>query len=79
MRAGCAQIKTDNIEMEVDVMRELTVAEIECVSGAHGVCTPGNSYGGIEDTGGVGQDLIDIYEGLVMATSHVIERVANAL
>ena len=59
-------------------MRELTNAEIQCVSGATGVCTPSNSYGGIENTGGVGQDLINIYEGLVMAFSHVIERVANA-
>ncbi len=63
-------------------MRELTTSEIEFVSGATGVCTPedgGNDYGGITDTGSIGSELIEIYEGLVMATSHVIERVANAL
>jgi bacteriocin-like protein len=63
-------------------MRELTTSELACVSGGTGVCTPensGNDYGGITDTGSVGQELIEIYEGLVEATSHIIERVANAL
>lgn len=63
-------------------MRELTTRELEMVAGGTGVCTPddsGNDYGGITDTGTVGDDLIGIYEGLVAATSHIIERVANAL
>jgi bacteriocin-like protein len=63
-------------------MRELTTSELACVSGGTGVCTSensGNDYGGITDTGSVGQELIEIYEGLVEATSHIIERVANAL
>lgn len=63
-------------------MRELTTSEFELVSGGTGVCTPedsGNDYGGITDVGSVGPELIEIYEGLVAATSHVIERVANAL
>lgn len=63
-------------------MRELTARELEMVAGGNGVCTPddsGNDYGGISDTGSVGDDLVDIYEGLVAATSHIIERVANAL
>ena len=67
-------------------MRELTLNEIGCVTGGVGVCTPYNS-GGWEPNdylGGaaaneVGAVLIGIYEGLVSATSHVIERVANAL
>ena len=36
-------------------------------------------YGGVTDTGSVGNDIIGIYEGLVQATSYIIERVANAL
>jgi|APCOG7522876152_1049122.scaffolds.fasta_scaffold143616_1 hypothetical protein len=63
-------------------MRELTMSEVEFVSGGTGVCTPensGNDYGGITDTSSVGEDIINIYEGLVEATSYIIERVANAL
>ena len=63
-------------------MRELTMSEVEFVSGGPGVCTPensGNDYGGITDTSSVGEDIINIYEGLVEATSYIIERVANAL
>jgi hypothetical protein len=67
-------------------MRELTMSEIGCVTGGTGVCTPDNTGGnepndylGGERPGGVGEALISIYEGLVSATSHVIERVANAL
>jgi hypothetical protein len=63
-------------------MRELTMSEVEFVSGGTGVCTPensGNDYGGITDTNSVGEDIINIYEGLVEATSYIIERVANAL
>lgn len=60
-------------------MRELNAAELAFVSGgAEQVCTPENSYGGISDPPGVGDDLVNIYEGLVYFTSHVIERVANA-
>lgn len=63
-------------------MRELTSDELALVSGGESlVCTPddGNTYGGVSDTDSFGQDLIDLYEGLVSATSHIIERVANAL
>jgi hypothetical protein len=63
-------------------MRELTMSELACVSGGTGVCTPensGNDIGGVTDSEGLGQDLINIYEGLVEATSHIIERVAGAL
>lgn len=62
-------------------MRELTMSELSFVSGAGDDCSSdvGNEIAGITDPGGLGQDLINIYEGLVAATSHVIERVANAL
>ncbi|HLT91935.1 MAG TPA: hypothetical protein VKZ85_13440 [Woeseiaceae bacterium] len=63
-------------------MRELASHELPLVSGAGGgapVCTPDNTYGGVSNTQSFGQDLINLYEGLVRATSHVIERVANAL
>ena len=63
-------------------MRELTVSEIGLVGGAAEQCTSdqsGNNYGGVTDTGSVGQDIIEIYEGLVEATSYIIERVANAV
>ena len=63
-------------------MRELLASEYRFVAGGTGVCTPedsGNDYAGITDTGSVGNELIEIYEGLVAATSHIIERVANAL
>jgi len=58
-------------------MRELTAVELQFVSGAAGTCS--NSYGGVTRPRSFGQDLIDFYEGLVAATSHVIERVARAL
>ncbi|MBT8092826.1 MAG: hypothetical protein KJN77_07310 [Gammaproteobacteria bacterium] len=63
-------------------MRELTVIEMNRVSGAGDECTSGdggNNYGGVTDTGAIGKDLIEVYEGLVAATSYVIERVARAL
>jgi hypothetical protein len=63
-------------------MRELTMSEIGFVGGAAEQCRSGqggNNYGGVTDTGSVGQDIIEIYEGLVEATSYIIERVANAL
>lgn len=63
-------------------MRVLTIAEMSAVAGGTGVCTPensGNNYGGVSKPEGVGPDLINIYEGLVAAASHIIERVANAL
>jgi hypothetical protein len=62
-------------------MRELTVSEIGFVGGAAEQCSSGeggNNYGGVTDTASLGQDIIEIYEGLVEATSYVIERVANA-
>jgi hypothetical protein len=59
-------------------MRELTAGELGFVAGG---CPEdsGNDYGGVKDPGTVGDDLIKIYEGVVAFTSHVIERVANAL
>ena len=65
-------------------MRELTATEMNFVSGAGEDCPEdsgesGNNIGGVTDSGSLGQDLINIYEGLVQATSHVIERVANAI
>lgn len=63
-------------------MRELTLSEIQFVSGAGDECPSGdsgNDIGGITDPGSFGDDIISIYEGLVQATSHIIERVANAL
>jgi hypothetical protein len=60
-------------------MRELTLNEIAMVSGAGDECPPSNDIGGITDFSGVGQDLINFYEGLVAATSYMIERVADAL
>lgn len=63
-------------------MRELHATEIGFVSGAGDECSGGNSgndYNGIQDTTTVGDDLVNIYEGVVQAVSHVIERVANAL
>ena len=63
-------------------MRELTVSEIGFVGGAEEQCKAdqsGNNYGGVTDTASLGQDIIQISEGLVEATSYVIERVANAL
>ena len=63
-------------------MRELKATELDFVSGGDGVCTDepsGNDYGGITDTATIGDELINIYEGLIEATSYMIERVANAL
>ncbi len=62
-------------------MRELTTSEMHLVAGAGDDCAGdgGNQYGGINDTSSIGEELVEIYEGLVFATSHVIERVANAL
>lgn len=63
-------------------MRMLEVKELQLVGGGEGQCTAsdsGNSYGGVVDTGDIGGDLVNMYEGVVEAVSHVIERVADAL
>lgn len=61
-------------------MRELSMSEMNFVSGAGDDCSSGgNNIGGISEPTTLGEDLIAIYEGVVAATSHVIERVANAL
>ncbi len=61
-------------------MRELTLKEMSLVAGAADECASGgNNYGGVTEPSSLGDDLIDIYEGLVAATSHIIERVAEAL
>jgi hypothetical protein len=62
-------------------MRELTLEELGFVTGAGDECEDEGSSPkilGIE-TGDVGRAAIEVYEGLVEATSHIIERVANAL
>lgn len=62
-------------------MRDLKAEELKFVSGGEGVCTPansGNDYGGITEPTSFGDDLVNIYEGAVAFTSHVIERVALA-
>ncbi len=62
-------------------MRELTNIEMNLVSGAGDACSSdgGNNVGGIGDSENFGNYVVNIYEGLVSATSHIIERVANAL
>ena len=62
-------------------MRELTLGEIQTVSGASEECptVSGNNIEGISDFEKIGDDLVAFYEGLVQVTSHIIERVANAL
>jgi len=62
-------------------MRELTLEEIGFVAGAGDDCSggSGNSYGGVTDTSVIGKEIIEIYEGMIEATSYAIERVANAL
>jgi len=61
-------------------MRELTMNEMRLVSGAGDECSSGggNNYGGVTEPSSVGEDLIGIYEGLIEATSYIIERVANS-
>ncbi len=63
-------------------MRLLTENELNIVAGGTGVCTPaegnGNTYGGVSNLEGFADDLINLYESAVAATSHVIERVAGA-
>ena len=62
-------------------MRALTLSEIQVVSGAGNECpaVSGNNIEGITNFEAIGRDLIALYEGLIEATSYVIERVANAL
>ncbi|MGB5246550.1 MAG: hypothetical protein WBM54_02395 [Woeseia sp.] len=63
-------------------MRTLQESELSLVVGGTGTCTPenlsGNNFGGIRNTARVDSDFVNIYEGVVAAASHVIERVANA-
>lgn len=62
-------------------MRELNTSELDFVSGGMMQCTPeemGNAWGGITNTTSVGQEIINIYEGLIEAASYMIERVANS-
>ncbi len=60
-------------------MRELNVNELNRVAGGGDQCTPANSVGGIGDPETLGDYIIGVYEGLVEATSYIIERVSNAL
>jgi len=63
-------------------MRELTMTEVAMVAGGDDSCGAkgggGNVYAGVGDTKSFGDDLVDIYEGLVQAASHIIERVAES-
>lgn len=61
-------------------MRELKTNELDQVSGGL-VCTEaegGNAIYGIGQPDSFGQYLIGVYEGMIEATSYMIERVANA-
>ena len=63
-------------------MRELTMSEVQMVSGAGDECSSGasgNEIEGISNFTKIGDDLVAFYEGLVQVTSHIIERVAAAL
>lgn len=63
-------------------MRKLLDSELRYVAGAGGECSSGgeggNNYGGVTDPSSIGTDMINAYEGVVAAVSHIIERVANA-
>lgn len=60
-------------------MRQLTINELNLVSGAGDECpTGGNNLGGITEPDSLGDELISIYEGVIEAASYVIERVANS-
>jgi hypothetical protein len=60
----------------------LSTDQVDQVSGGDGDCSASISIGsgGVtinSPTSGLGQALIDTYEGVVDVTSHVIERVAS--
>jgi hypothetical protein len=74
----CAGRANKILKMEIE-MRELTLSEMNIVSGAGDDCSGGNSFGGVTEPSSLGADLTAAYEGLVAVTSHIIERVANAL
>ncbi len=62
-------------------MRELTTTELEFVTGGMMQCKPeemGNAWGSITNTRSIGDEIINIYEGLIQATSYMIERVATS-
>jgi hypothetical protein len=61
----------------------LTAADVEQVAGGDGTCSTTVTFStseiGITTTGtSVGDALIDTYDGVVAATSHVIETVAKS-
>lgn len=59
-------------------MRVLTMGEIGKVTGGGDTCSGTNEVYGIGDVESFGDYLIGIYDGLVAATSHIIERVAES-
>ncbi len=62
-------------------MRELNTTELDFVSGGMMQCKPeerGNTWGSITNTTSIGGEIINIYEGLIEATSYMIERVATS-
>lgn len=69
-------------DKEVDVMRILNREETCTVAGAAGQCTEetsGNQYGSIDESEMHGDLVSAVYEDLVAAASHIIERVAESL
>ena len=65
-------------------MRELTLNEMQWVSGAGDDCSNdggdgASPLGPIQNTETIGEQAIDVYEGMIELTSHIIERVAEAL
>jgi hypothetical protein len=72
----CAGRAKQILKKEIE-MRELSLSEMNIVSGAGDDCS-GNEFGGISEPKSLGEDLIAAYEGIVAATSHVFERVAKA-
>lgn len=62
-------------------MRELTVNELQFVTGAGDECEDGGDSPEVMGipANAIADTVIEVYEGLVEATSHIIERVANAL
>jgi len=66
-------------------MRNLTKDEIQMVAGGGDECSSdgggdsGNTYSGVSNLEEFGKDIIAAYEGLVEATSYIMERVAKAL
>jgi hypothetical protein len=68
-------------ETTAEVGKPVDVDQAAQVAGGDGECTTTLTLGGILTTVGptVGETVTATYDGLVDATSHVIERVANSM